>query len=241
MLWRRRRPSVFGPVVAGWASRGGAGGGGGAGRPGGVDGAGRAGGAAGGSRARRPRSAGAGEASRSAVAEAVRGLAADASRGLPEPWAQAVREAARRGGEDLPEALDAAVGRARPGRPERPGWWSAAASVQWLLMALGLAGAICLTAVLAGWLGWAWWLPPAMIAGGGLGGPLVAAACGFAARGPARRYGQTAERRLRDAAADCGRARVLEPVAAEVMRYREVREHYAVVAGAAPRPRHSHE
>jgi hypothetical protein len=41
-------------------------------------------------------------------------------------------------------------------------------------------------------------------------------------------------------AADCGRAGVLEPVAAELMRYREVREQYAVVSGAAPGPvRHS--
>ncbi|WP_262414320.1 GTPase [Actinacidiphila acidipaludis] len=198
--------------------------------------------AAAGARGRRSGPAGAGTASRSAVAEAVRGLAADASRGLPEPWAQAVREAARRGGEELPEALDAAVERVRRGRPERPGWWSAAAGVQWLLTLLALAGAVSLTAVLAGWLGWAWWLPPAMIAAGGLGGPLVAVVSRFAARGPARRYGQAAERRLRDAAADCGRARVLEPVAAEVMRYREVREQYAVVAGAVLAPRsHSHE
>lgn len=197
--------------------------------------------AAAGPPARRPRPAGS-RASRSAVDEAVRCLVADAARGLPGPWAQAVREAARRGGEDLPDALDTALERARSGRPERPGWWSAAAAVQWLLMTLALTGAICLVAVLTGSLGWAWWLPPSMIAAGAVGGPLVSAVCRLAARGPARRYGQAAERRLRDAAADCGRARVLEPVAAELMRYREVREQYAVVAGAAPGPRrHSHE
>jgi GTPase Era involved in 16S rRNA processing len=193
--------------------------------------------AAGGSKPRRPRPAAGPRASRSAVEEAVRGLVADAARGLPGPWAQAVRDAARRGGEELPQALDAAVERARQGSPERPGWWSAAAGAQWLLMALALAGAVCLTAVLTGSLGWAWWLPLAMIVAGALGGPLVSAVCRFAARGPARRYGQAAERRLRDAAADCGRARVLEPVAAELMRYREVREQYAVVAGAAPAQR----
>lgn len=52
-----------------------------------------------------------------------------------------------------------------------------------------------------------------------------------AVRGPARRYGQDARRRLREAAAGCGRARVLDPVAGELMRYREVRERYATVAG----------
>ncbi|MFJ2631315.1 dynamin family protein [Streptomyces sp. NPDC087422] len=171
-------------------------------------------------------------ASRPVVDEAVRGVAADASRGLPAPWAQAVRDAARRGGEGLPEALDGAAARARPGAPERPGWWSAAGGAQWLLMALAVAGAVCLISVAVGSLDLTWWLPVVMIAVGGLGGPALAGACRFAARGPARRYGQAAERRLRDAAADCGRARVLEPVAAELMRYREVREQYAVVAGA---------
>jgi hypothetical protein len=103
------------------------------------------------------------------------------------------------------------------------------------LMALAVAGVVCAAAIVSGSLRLVWWPPLAMTAVGGLGGPLVSGICRFAARGPARRYGQSAERRLRDAAADCGRARVLEPVAAELMRYREVREQYAVVAGSAPR------
>jgi hypothetical protein len=40
-----------------------------------------------------------------------------------------------------------------------------------------------------------------------------------------------AERRLREAASGCGRARVLDPVAAELLRYREVREQYGRVVG----------
>ncbi|WP_328913595.1 MULTISPECIES: dynamin family protein [unclassified Streptomyces] len=197
----------------------------------------------GGERNRRPGPAG--TASRPVIDEAVRGLTADAARGLPAPWARAVRDAARRGGEGLPAALDGAVERARPGEPEPPGWWSVARAVQWLLMALALAGAVCLTAVVTDWIALPWWPPLVMIAAGGAGGPLVTWICRIAARGPARRYGQAAERRLRDAAADCGRARILEPVAAELMRYREVREQYAVVAGSAPRrsclPGHSSE
>ncbi|MFI0719944.1 ATP-binding protein [Streptomyces sp. NPDC021224] len=180
-------------------------------------------------------------ASRPLVGEAVRGLAADAARGLPAPWGQAVRDAARRGGEGLPAALDAAAGRAEPGPPEHPGWWSFARGVQWLLMALAVAGAVCLITLSVGSLELAWWPPVVMVATGGAGGPLVSAVCRAAARGPARRHGQAAERRLRDAAADCGRARVLEPVAAELMRYREVREQFAVVAAASPvSPRVAH-
>jgi hypothetical protein len=177
-------------------------------------------------------------ASRPVVDEAVRGVVSDAGRGLPAPWAQAVRDAARRGGDALPEALDGAAARAEPRAPERPGCWSAAGGAQWLLMTLAVAGAVCLISVAVGSLDLTWWLPVVMIAVGGVGGPALAGACRFAARGPARRYGQAAERRLRDAAADCGRARVLEPVAAELMRYREVREQYAVVTGVR-RPGHS--
>ncbi|MFI9104365.1 GTPase [Streptomyces fildesensis] len=170
-------------------------------------------------------------ASRPAVDEAVRALADDAAQGLPVPWAQAVRDAARRGGEGLPAALDTAAARAEPGEPERPAWWSAVGAAQWLLMSLAVAGVVCLVAIAVGSLDASWWLPVVLLAIGALGGRALAWACRIAARGPARRYGQAAERRLRAAAADCGRARVLEPVAAELLRYREVREQYAVVAG----------
>jgi len=182
-----------------------------------------------------PASAAALAASRPVIDEAVRGLAADAARGLPAPWAQAVRDAALRGGEGLPAALDVAVERSRPGALERPTWWSVAGVVQWLLMALAVAGVVGAAAIVSDSLELAWWPPLVMTAVGGLGGPLVTWICRIAARGPARRYGQAAERRLREAAAGRGRERVLEPVAAELMRYREVREQYAVVAGSAPR------
>jgi nucleotidyltransferase/DNA polymerase involved in DNA repair len=73
-------------------------------------------------------------------------------------------------------------------------------------------------------------LTPALVMLAGIiGGPLVEWSCAAAARGPARRYGQEAERRLREAAAACGRARVLDPVAAELVRYREVRERFVAV------------
>ena len=172
--------------------------------------------------------------SRPVVDEAVRAVAADAARGLPAPWARAVRDAARSGGDGLPVALDGAVALSGPGAPECPRWWSVGAAVQWLLMVLSLTGAVCLTVLATGRLHLPWWPSVTATAVGGLGGPLVTGVCRIAARGPARRYGQATERRLRDAAADCGRARVLEPVAAELMRYREVREQYAVVAGSAP-------
>ncbi|MFC4036533.1 GTPase [Streptomyces polygonati] len=186
--------------------------------------------------ARRRNAAATPSASRPMIDEAVRGLAADAVGGLPTPWAEAVRDAARRGGEGLPAALDAAVERSRPGPPVRPGWWSVVRAAQSLLMALAVAGAVGLVGALTHSLELPWW--PGLVTAvlGGLGGPLVSWICRLAARGPARDYGQAAEDGLRESAAECGRERVLGPVGAELARYAEVREQFAVVAGTVPRP-----
>jgi hypothetical protein len=170
---------------------------------------------------------------RAIVEQAVRTLADEASAGLPDAWAQAVREAAVRGAERLPGVLDeaAAIQAAGTARPARPGWWSVASAVQGLLFVLQVFGAIWLVGtVLSGPDND--WLPAALVmAVGVVGGPVLAWFCRSAARGPARRYGQEAESRLRGAAASCGRARVLEPLAAELLRYGEVRDQYVIAAG----------
>ncbi|MEV4949268.1 GTPase [Streptomyces sp. NPDC053755] len=170
---------------------------------------------------------------RQRVEQAVRIVAADASRGLPAPWGQAVREAAVRGAEGLPEALDElAAGVGDPAaRPPRPAWWPAAVLAQVLMTFLQFAGALWLIGQIIGVVE-PGLLPPVLIMIGGIvGGPLVEWACAAAVKGPARRYGQEAERTLREAAAACGRARVLDPISAELMRYREVREQYVTVSG----------
>ncbi|MFE2596690.1 GTPase [Streptomyces sp. NPDC059396] len=171
---------------------------------------------------------------RQRVEQAVRTVAEEASAGLPAPWANSVREAAARGARGLSEALDElAVKAAAPGgRPPRPAWWPAAVLAQAVMTLLQIFGGLWLVGQIVGV------LPPGLIPpvlvmlAGIIGGPLVEWACSAAARGPARRYGQDAERRLREAAAGCGRARVLDPIAAELMRYREVREQYVAVSRA---------
>ncbi|GGN48589.1 hypothetical protein GCM10012285_35800 [Streptomyces kronopolitis] len=175
-------------------------------------------------------------AARPVVEHAVRAVAGEAAHGLPAPWAQAVREAADRGAHGLPEVLDKAAAEAeeslRGGPAVKPRWWTVAASLQGLLAALQVVGVLWLVGVVTG-LGdgtdWVSGLLPSVL--GALGGLALTWLCRVVARGPARRYGQDAERRLRTAAAGCGRARVLEPVAAELLRYREVREQYAVASG----------
>ncbi|MGE7389438.1 GTPase [Streptomyces sp. NPDC004126] len=173
---------------------------------------------------------------RQRVEQAVRTVADEAVVGLPDPWAQAVRETAVRGAERLPEALDelavtlgAAV--AVPGaKPPRPAWWPVAVLAQAAMTLVQIFGGLWLVGQIVGVLEPKLLPPVLFMVAGIVGGPLVEWACSIAARGPARRYGQDAERRLRQAAAGCGRARVLEPVAAELLRYREVREQYAAVA-----------
>ncbi|MFI2072715.1 MULTISPECIES: GTPase [Streptomyces] len=181
-------------------------------------------------------------ASRPLVERAVRALAYEASAGLPGPWAQAVREAAARGAEGLAEALDevaavaaetAATCVGGTARAVRPRWWAAIAAGQGVLLAMQLLGAAWLVGMFTGDFGGPWWLPAELLAGGSLGGPVLAWCGRIAARGPARGYGLETEHRLRGAAAGCGRARVLEPVAAELLRYREVRAQFVIAAGEA--------
>ncbi|WP_405661034.1 GTP-binding protein [Streptomyces sp. NBC_00079] len=171
---------------------------------------------------------------RQRVEQAVRTLADRASTGLPAPWAQAVREAAARGSQGLPEALDDLAARAGlpPGRPPRPGWWPVAVLAQAAMTLLQIVGGLWLLGQIIGFMVPNLGVPVLLMLTGIVGGPLVEWSCRMAARGPARRYGTDAERRLREAAAGCGRARVLDPVAAELLRYREVREQYGRVTGA---------
>ncbi|MFE9773083.1 GTP-binding protein [Streptomyces sp. NPDC005931] len=170
---------------------------------------------------------------RQRVEQAVRTVADRASTGLPAPWAQAVREAAVRGSQGLPEALDELVARAGlpPGRPPRPGWWPTAVLAQASMTIIQFVGGLWLLGQIIGFMAPNLGVPVLLMLIGIVGGPLIEWSCRMAARGPARRYGLEAERRLREAAAGCGRARVLDPVAAELLRYREVREQYGRVVG----------
>ncbi|GAB2743394.1 GTP-binding protein [Streptomyces bullii] len=174
---------------------------------------------------------------RQRVEQAVRMVADRASAGLPAPWAQAVREAAARGSQGLPEALDELATRAGlpPGRPPRPGWWPVAVLAQASMTILQFLGGLWLLGQIIGFMSPNLGVPVLLMVIGIVGGPLIEWSCRMAARGPARRYGQEAERRLREAAAGCGRARVLDPVAAELLRYGEVREQYGRVIGVGAR------
>jgi nucleotidyltransferase/DNA polymerase involved in DNA repair len=97
---------------------------------------------------------------------------------------------------------------------------------------LQVFGALWLVGQIAGVLDPGLQAPSMVMLAGIVGGPVVEWTCAAAAKGPARRYGLEVERRLRETAAGCGRARVLDPIAGEIMRYREVREQFVTVSGA---------
>ncbi|SCY83173.1 50S ribosome-binding GTPase [Streptomyces sp. 136MFCol5.1] len=115
------------------------------------------------------------------------------------------------------------------GRPPRPAWWPAAVMAQVSMTLLQIFGGLWLIGQIVGVVEPGLLTAASVMMAGVVGGPLVEWSCAAAARGPARRYGLEAERRLREAAAACGRARVLDPVAAELVRYREVRERFVAV------------
>ena len=89
---------------------------------------------------------------RQRVEQAVRTVSDEASAGLPAPWAQAVREAAVRGAEGLPEALDelAVTAGAPSARPPRPAWWPAAVLTQASMTLLQIFGGLWLVGQIVG-------------------------------------------------------------------------------------------
>jgi energy-coupling factor transporter ATP-binding protein EcfA2 len=86
-------------------------------------------------------------ASRAGVDSAVRALADTASDGLPAPWPRIMREAARSRADAVPDALDRVVGGADLGMVRPPRWWRLFGALQWLLIAVAVAGGVWLGAL----------------------------------------------------------------------------------------------
>ncbi|MFI1221465.1 MULTISPECIES: GTPase [unclassified Streptomyces] len=175
-------------------------------------------------------------------AQAVREAAFTGAKGLPEALDELAVRAGAPGASPRGGGTETGKGKGkgksgpvgappggRPAKPPRPKWWPAAVLAQVSMTLLQIFGGLWLVGQIVGVLEPGLVTPALIMLAGVVGGPLVEWACAAAIRGPARRYGQDAERRLREAAAGCGRARVLDPVAAELVRYREVRERYVTV------------
>ena len=171
---------------------------------------------------------------RSRVDLALRGLADTAADGLPDPWPDAVRAAARSHEDDLPDALDRAVAGTDFGFDRTPLWWRAVGLLQALLAVLALAGGLWLVGLYVldvlrlpgpdtpdvGELP----LPTLMLLGGLLAGLLLALLARLPAALGARRRRSAVEGRLRTAVGEVAEDLVLAPVGAELRAYGDLHE-----------------
>ncbi|MEU8267241.1 GTPase [Sphaerisporangium sp. NPDC049002] len=165
---------------------------------------------------------------RSRMGTAIRDVGSAVSAGLPEPWAVAVRRAARSRADDLAESLDRAVSVTSVSSGRRPRWWRAVGLLQWLLFATLLAGVLWLSGLFlleylrfpelpTPTLGEVPW-PTVLLGGGALAGLLVALLSRAAAALGARRRARRARRALWASVDTVGREMVLDPVRDELSR-----------------------
>ncbi|MDN5749872.1 MAG: hypothetical protein L0H64_15350, partial [Pseudonocardia sp.] len=166
---------------------------------------------------------------RSRVDLALRELAETAADGLPDPWPDTVRAAARSRSDDLPDALDRVVATTDLGLDRPPRWWRAAGVLQALLATLALVGGLWLAGLYVltllrlpepatpalGVVP----LPTVLLLGGVLAGLLLAVVARLLAGVGARRRRARVEARMRAAVADVARELVLAPVTAELTAY----------------------
>jgi len=183
----------------------------------------------------------AGAAQRAQADSAVRTFADAAAGGAPDVWRASIRRAARGSADTLPDALDQAIAGTDIGAGRGSWWWPVVGTVQWIALAVALAGAAWLGGLaLMGFLQFQ--VPPApavegvpvptlMLATGVLLGIVLGLASGAAARAAAAGRARTVSRKLHAAVAEVANARIVAPVADEVSRYNRFAAALAVARG----------
>lgn len=174
-------------------------------------------------------------AARAAVELSTRGLAMRAGDGLPQPWADAVADAASPPTPGLADALDQSI-LATPLHGRHPLWWRVLGGLQLLLALAAIAGLIWYAVIWAmQWLQFPDMSPPlirgllpvpfVLVVGGLLLGILLAALSRFLAGIGARRRAVKVDGRLRAGIAEVADQRIVAPVQQVLVRHRETREH----------------
>lgn len=175
------------------------------------------------------------QVARSRVDSAVRALSDEVTASLPRGWQDAVRRASRSNDDILADELDRAIATTDLAMDRGLGWWQAIRVLQWILTVAVLGGLLWLLAdvllayfqlpplpavQVAGRLP----LPTVLAIGGALAGVLLALVSrGFvelSARAKAARAGQV----LAGAVAGVTQRMVVDPVDAELARYRTARD-----------------
>ncbi|MFI6578033.1 GTPase [Nocardiopsis sp. NPDC050513] len=177
--------------------------------------------------------------------ETVLGEAADGvSDGMPAPWRRRMRAAALSGVSELPAELGEAVSGAVSASERTAPWWKVARSAQFALLAAAGLGLVWALVALVSWLaggltGMAVFDDPVFVAYSGalvvaslLVGWLTGVGCANLVEVAAVQRRETVERVAVERVAEIARRRAVEPMAAELDRYRAFRAAYEV-AGAA--------
>ncbi|MGI5273201.1 GTPase [Nonomuraea sp. CA-218870] len=183
---------------------------------------------------------------RAQVDTAIRDVGESAAAGLPGAWAAAVRQAARSRSTELADAVDKAVGRTSLGATRRPRWWRVVNTLQWLVFAALLAGALWLGGLFAldylrlpepplPTAGEAPW-PTVLLLGGALAGVLIALLSRAAAWLGGRRRARKASRALRESIGQVSHEYVLQPVQDERDRYTHFADAVTRAASVGRRP-----
>lgn len=177
---------------------------------------------------------GASAVQRARLDRGLRELVDAAAAGLPRGWANAVKNAARGREALLLDRLDTAIAGADLELDRGTGWWAVVRALQWLLMAAVLAGLLwTLFMMFAPAMGLAgiptvsWWGWPAqfvLLAGGVVGGLLLAGASAVGVSLGARAKANRADRTLHHAIGLVTDAELLAPVQDELDRHRKAVE-----------------
>ncbi len=183
---------------------------------------------------------------RARVSLATRGLGERAGQGLQPPWRQAMHDAARSRADDVTDALDVAIARTDLRQGHTPGWWRAIGLLHVLLFSAALVGlawlavrwvffALALTPPdppAVGRLPW----PTILLAGGLLGGLLLAALSRIAVGFASRRHAARTERALNRSVAVVADDLIFGPVARVRDDYLAARQALRDAAVTSPTP-----
>nr|WP_262391621.1 GTPase [Nocardiopsis sp. CNR-923] len=178
--------------------------------------------------------------------ETVLGEAADGlSAGMPAPWRRRMRSAALSGVAELPVELGEAVSGAVSASERTMPWWKAARSAQFALLAVAGLGLVWALVALVSWLaggltGLAMFDDPVFVAYSGalvvaslVVGWLTGVGCANLVEVAAVQRREAVERVAGERVAEIARRRVVEPMTAELDRYRAFRAAYEVAGTAS--------
>lgn len=187
--------------------------------------------------------AAAGQAQQSEVGNAITVFGDTVGKGLPEPWAGGLREAARSNAGMVPQALTTAVREAAvAGASRPPAWWRLVTAWQWLLALLAVAG-VAASVVIAvvrgtghrqGWISEASLIPWLLVMAAAMLVLGYVTALGFrnVAVAAADRERETARRSMRDRVDGVTHDLVLVATGSEISQYERFRKELAVASGS---------